>query len=104
MEYKCLWYGSELVVVSRTFPSSKLCSRCGHKKDELLLSEREYHCEECGLWIDRDLNAALNLVAVSMPETENACGEDVRLPVTPSGVTEQTSAKQEPNISPRLNV
>jgi putative transposase len=40
LEYKCLWYGSELVVVSRTFPSSKLCSRCGHRKKELSLSER----------------------------------------------------------------
>ena len=39
LEYKCGWYGSELVVVSRTFPSSKMCSWCGHKKKELSLSE-----------------------------------------------------------------
>ncbi len=78
LEYKCGWYGSELVVVSRTFPSSKMCSQCGHRKKELSLSEREYHCEQCGLEIDRDLNAALNLVAVSLPETLNACGEEVR--------------------------
>ena len=78
LEYKCQWYGSQLVIVSRTFPSSKRCSRCGHKKKKLSLSEREYHCEECGLRIDRDLNAALNLVTVSLPETLNACGEDVR--------------------------
>jgi putative transposase len=104
LEYKCKWYGSELVVVSRTFPSSKMCSRCGHKKQELSLSEREYHCEECGLQIDRDLNAALNLVAVSMPETENACGEDVRLVAGSMNMQEATSRKQEPNISPRLNV
>jgi len=105
VEYKCKWYGSELVVVPRTFPSSKLCSRCAHKKKELSLSEREYHCKACGLRIGRDLNAALNLVAVSLPETENACGEDVRLLASPSGVAmKQASAKQEPNISPRLNV
>ena len=104
LKYKCKWYGSELVVVSRTFPSSKLCSRCGHKKQELSLSEREYHCEECGLQIDRDLNAALNLVAVSMPETENACGEDVRLVADSMNMQEAASRKQEPNISPRLNV
>ena len=101
LEYKCAWYGSELLVAPRTFPSSKRCSNCGHKKKELALSEREYHCELCGISIDRDLNAALNLVAVSLPETQNACGEDVRLLVSPSGVAKQTSAKQEPNISPR---
>ncbi len=100
LEYKCLWYGSELVVTSRTFPSSKLCSRCGHKKKKLSLSEREYHCEECRLQIDRDVNAALNLVAVSLPETQNACGEDVRH-IDSSGIMMQISEKQEPNISPR---
>jgi putative transposase len=100
LEYKCRWYGSELVVVSRTFPSSKLCSRCGHKKEDLSLSERKYHCDQCGLEIDRDLNAALNIVAVSLPETENACGEDVRLPIISSEMVEkQTSAKQEPNVN-----
>ncbi len=99
LEYKCQWYGSKLDVVKRTFPSSKRCSSCGHKKNELSLSEREYECEECGLKVDRDLNAALNLVAVSLPETENACGEDVRLIVNPLGFTKQTSVKQEPNIS-----
>ncbi|MHA1930162.1 MAG: RNA-guided endonuclease InsQ/TnpB family protein [Candidatus Thorarchaeota archaeon] len=78
MEYKCQWYGSELVIASRTYPSSKVCSTCGHKKKELSLSKREYECEECGLKIDRDLNAALNLVAVSLLETQNARGEDVR--------------------------
>jgi len=98
LEYKCQWYGSKLEVVPRTFPSSKKCSGCGHKKKELSLSEREYECEECGLKINRDLNAALNLVTVSLPETLTACGEDVRLIVNPSGFTKQTSVKQEPNI------
>ncbi len=100
LEYKCIWYGSKLVVASRTFPSSKRCSSCGHKKKELSLLEREYECEECGLRIDRDLNAALNLVTVSLPETQNARGEDVRLIVKSHRFCEkQTSMKQEPNIS-----
>ena len=98
LEYKCKWYGSELVVVSRTFPSSKLCSQCGHRKKELSLSEREYHCEQCGLQIDRDLNAALNLVAVSLPETKNACGEDIRLLTDSLNLQKAASMKQEPNI------
>jgi len=97
LEYKCAWYGSKLIIASRTYPSSKLCSRCGHKKQDLSLSEREYHCEVCGLRMDRDLNAACNLVAVSLPETENACGEDIRLHVGSSGPPEAASVKQEPN-------
>ena len=101
LEYKCKWYGSQLVVASRLFPSSKLCSRCGQRKKELSLSERVYDCEQCGLRINRDLNAALNLVAVSLPETLTACGEDVRLVVDPLGYTKQTSAKQEPNYNQR---
>ena len=99
LEYKCQWSGSELVVVSRTFPSSKLCSQCGHRKKELSLSERVYHCEQCGLEIDRDLNAALNLVAVSLPETLNACGEEVRHSRS-SEICNAVSMKQEPNIIP----
>jgi putative transposase len=102
LSYKCLWYGSQLVVAPRMYPSSKMCSRCGYTKRELSLAEREYHCEQCGLKIDRDLNAALNLVAASWSETENACGEDVRLIADSPGSAKQTSMKQEPNLSPRL--
>ncbi len=104
LEYKCQWYGSQLVVSPRTFPSSKLCSRCGHRKRELSLAEREFHCKMCGLRIDRDLSAALNLVAVSLPETKNACGEDIRLQVDSLDLPEAASMKQEPNISSRRNV
>jgi putative transposase len=89
LEYKCQWYGSQLVVAPRIYPSSKMCSRCGHRKSDLSLSEREYACRQCGLKIDRDLNAALNLVAASWSETENACGEDVRLVASPPGCAEQ---------------
>jgi putative transposase len=103
LEYKCKWYGSQLIIAPRAFPSSKTCSSCGRKKSELSLSEREFHCEECGLRIDRDLNAALNLVTVSLPGTQTACGEDVRL-CDSSGSTKQPSAKQEPNISLELDV
>jgi len=99
LEYKCGWYGSELVVVSRTFPSSKMCSQCGHRKKELSLSEREYKCEQCGFQIDRDLNAALNLVAVSLPETQNACREEVRQSKS-SEICNAALMKQEPNIIP----
>ncbi|NET15101.1 MAG: IS200/IS605 family element transposase accessory protein TnpB [Okeania sp. SIO1H6] len=72
LEYKTQWYGSELVVVDRFFPSSKTCSNCGHIQD-MSLGVRTYNCPECGLSIDRDLNASINLRnAVGL--TVNACG------------------------------
>lgn len=61
LEYKSKWYGCELVVADRFFPSSKTCSCCGHKKETLKLSERTFECQSCGISIDRDLNASLNL-------------------------------------------
>lgn len=61
LEYKCKWYGIDLIVADRWYPSSKICSHCGNKKVKLSLSERTYICEECGCVIDRDYNASLNL-------------------------------------------
>lgn len=61
LEYKTKWYGGRVVEVNRYFPSSKTCSNCGNKKEELKLSERTYICEKCGLEIDRDFNAAINI-------------------------------------------
>ena len=61
MKYKCEWNGIEFVQVSRWFPSSKMCSNCGCIKKDLKLSDRTYICPECGMVIDRDLNAAINL-------------------------------------------
>lgn len=65
LAYKALWQGKELVKADRFFASSKLCSGCGYKKEALKLSERQYECENCGLQIDRDLNAAINLANYS---------------------------------------
>lgn len=61
LEYKLSRIGSELVLADRFFPSSKTCSGCGNVKKELSLSERTYLCYECGMELDRDLNAAINL-------------------------------------------
>ena len=58
---KCMEYNTELRLANKYFASSKTCSCCGNKKDNLSLSDRTYHCDECGLTIDRDLNAAINL-------------------------------------------
>ena len=68
--------GIPVVEAHQFFASSKTCSRCGHKKDELSLSERQYHCDICGYSVDRDVNAAINLkhLAVGHTESLNACG------------------------------
>ena len=79
LEYKTARTGAVLRVVDRWFPSSKTCSNCGVVKAKLSLSERTFNCDACGLTMDRDLNAAINIkVAGSAPETLNARGEDVR--------------------------
>ena len=63
LKYKMQWAGGKVIEADRFYPSSKRCSKCGHVKSELSLSERTYICEnpECGQVIDRDLNAAINL-------------------------------------------
>lgn len=79
MSYKCAWYGITLQRADRWYPSSKRCSGCGQVKERLLLSERVYRCEACGLIMDRDLNAARNLEQLSQTTARSAgskaCGE-----------------------------
>ena len=65
-EYKSERKGIKLIFADRWYPSSKLCSCCGHKKEKLSLSERLYVCDECGIEIDRDFNASLNLQKLAM--------------------------------------
>jgi putative transposase len=63
--YKASWSGKLIIIADRWFASSQICSHCGNRKvekeDKLTLSDRVYHCDQCGLMIDRDLNAACNL-------------------------------------------
>lgn len=61
MRYKCEQYRIEFIQADRFYPSSKTCSNCGCIKKDLKLSDRIYKCSGCGLEIDRDFNAALNL-------------------------------------------
>jgi len=64
IEYKAAWHGIEVIIADMWYASSKTCSRCGHKRETLKLSERTFVCPVCGLEIDRDRNAALNLAAL----------------------------------------
>ena len=61
IEYKAAFAGLRVVIADRFYPSSKKCIACGHVKKNLRLSERIYHCENCGNETDRDLQAAINL-------------------------------------------
>jgi putative transposase len=74
LDYKTRWYGSRIVKADRWFPSSKLCSRCGVVKAKLHLAERTYQCDSCGLVIDRDLNAAVNLARYAQRQTDPSTG------------------------------
>lgn len=76
LEYKCNWYGKELVVIDRFYPSSKTCSKCGWKKEDLTLSDRVFKCENCSIEIDRDLNAAINIQRVGVDILYNRMQRD----------------------------
>ncbi|WP_435210335.1 RNA-guided endonuclease InsQ/TnpB family protein [Streptomyces sp. bgisy034] len=92
LEYKCAWYGRELVVIDRFFPSSKLCGTCGTVAAKMPLNVREWTCE-CGAVHDRDVTAARNILAAGL--AASACGDGVR-PQRESSRTGQSSVKQEP--------
>lgn len=62
LSYKAAWYGKEVVKVDRWFASSKTCSCCGWKNENLTLSDRVFNCQICGLLKDRDLNASENIL------------------------------------------
>jgi putative transposase len=62
IEYKAKWYGRKLVFVGRYYPSSKTCHHCGYVNKNLKLGDRQWVCPECGSVIDRDYNAALNIL------------------------------------------
>jgi putative transposase len=91
LEYKCGWYGRELVVVDRWFPSSKLCGACGTIAAKMPLNVREWTCD-CGTTHDRDVNAARNILAAGL--AVSACGDGVR-PQRESSRTGPSSVKQE---------
>jgi transposase len=74
LDYKTGWYGARIVKADRWFPSSKLCSGCGVVKAKPHLAERTYMCHSCGLTIDRDLNAAVNLARYAQQETDPSTG------------------------------
>jgi putative transposase len=104
LAYKTTWNGGTLSVTDRWFPSSKTCSGCGAVKAKLRLSERLFVCTTCGLVLDRDENAAINLaslvklvVAGSGPETQNGRGADHKTrPIRAGGCEASTPHRAAP--------
>jgi transposase len=97
LAYKTGWNGGTLIVADRWYPSSKTCSGCGAVKAKLLLSERCFVCTACGLVLNRDVNAARNLLrlAASGAESVNACGGTLR-----PGLAGRVPVNQEPGTAP----
>jgi putative transposase len=106
LEYKTRWYGSKLIIADRFYPSSQLCSNCQNRQ-KMPLNKRVYECSHCGLKIDRDLNASINLELYPTTCSEHsrttdsssgskACEELNQL----SSKSIKDSLKQEVNIHP----
>jgi putative transposase len=98
LEYKAAWYGRTLVKVDRWYPSTKQCSNCGWILADLALSQRTWTCPQCGVAHDRDVNAALNVLAAGLAVT--ACGDGVRPANTGAAVSETGTSTREGRESP----
>ena len=83
LQYKCNWYGKELIKISRFYPSSKVCGECGWINQNLKLSDREWTCSCCGIVHDRDVNAGRNILKeglrnISAETVDYTGGEEIR--------------------------
>ena len=96
--YKTGWRGGTLVTADRFYPSSKKCSGCGAVKAKLPLSERTYQCEPCGLVMDRDVNAARNLLSLAASGAESLNAREAAVRPGPAG---HAAVKREPGTRKR---
>ena len=69
LQYKSDWNGDNIIYIGRFEPSSKTCSVCGYKKEDLKLSDRSWVCPQCGTKHDRDINAAINIKEMAFKES-----------------------------------
>ncbi len=95
LKYKAEWYRRTFIQVDRFFPSSKLCHRCGHKKEDLALNERMWCCPSCGERHDRDVNASINLYRVGLGRPEVTPAEHALVDDrSPSGLPKKPSCDE----------
>ncbi|SON63768.1 hypothetical protein MSIMFI_05299 [Mycobacterium simulans] len=88
--YKSRWYGCHLVEADRFFPSSKTCTACGRRKPNLTLADRVFACDGCGVRIDGDLGAAINLARLGVPTQLGEQSPAGSGPVAGRGATHET--------------
>jgi IS605 OrfB family transposase len=94
LEYKAAWYGRIVVAIDRFYPSSKRCHVCGYLLDSLSLDVREWECPTCHTVHDRDINAAITILAAGL--AVYACGESVRpARATPAQATPREAGRSE---------
>ncbi|MGC8564856.1 MAG: RNA-guided endonuclease InsQ/TnpB family protein [Thermoplasmata archaeon] len=86
LKYKAEKYGKNIVEIGRFEPSSKICSKCGNIKHDLKLSDRIYHCNVCGLIIDRDLNASKNIKKMGLIKVGLVQSESTPVEIATSGL------------------
>ena len=104
LEYKAFWYNRKRVFVNRFYPSSKTCNHCGYVNKELTLNDREWICPHCGNVINRDFNAALNIldegmriIGCSSPEYKLVEDPTMDDPIRNDSLKSSGSVKQEVN-------
>ena len=74
LEYKASWNGNEIIKIDTFYPSSKTCNHCGYKNKNLTLSDRVWECPNCHTRIERDKNAAKNILEQGLKQINNTVG------------------------------
>jgi putative transposase len=97
LDYKSLMHGNKLVIASRWFASTKMCSICDFKIQHLDLSQREWTCPVCLMHHDRDINGAVNLKNMAVSSTASACGASSDGAIA-SAIVSHDVLKQESNV------
>jgi putative transposase len=100
LEYKAKRYGRVLIKVNRYFPSSKLCSVCGYKKEDLKLSDRKWKCPKCGTLHDRDINAAINLLKEGLKQLKKKGSPTTIAPAIRRVNAKRTVGLEQPELTP----
>ena len=92
LDYKCRWYGRNLIKIDQWFPTSKRCNSCGYIVEKMPLNIRDWICPNCGYSHDRDVNASKNILAAGL--AVSVCGASVRPEQSKS--VKATAMKQKP--------
>ena len=98
LKYKAKWFDKTIIEIDRYFPSSKLCSSCGYKNDDLTLKNREWVCPQCGQTHNRDINGAVNILNEGIRIYKEKIGLSSPELMLVENITLVGSLKQEKNV------